>query len=100
MLEGNTKVNKETREATTETDRPPQPPLEEEKPENLTEKKTEATAEEATAETTTEIPPAPLVQVSEPLETHEPLKKKRQRRSRPPGIRDYKSMWIKLNGKL
>ena len=101
LLEGNTKVNKETREATTETDRPP---LEEKKPErseNLTEKKTEATAEEEdTAETTTEISPAPLVQVSESLEKHEPLKKKRQRRSRPPGIRDYKSMWIKLNGKL
>lgn len=90
LLERSTTNNSDTRDAATETDRFLGTPEEEK-----TEETTEATAEEESS--------ANPIEVSGRLDNFKTPKKsikKRQRRSRPPGIKDYKSMWLKLNGRL
>ena len=93
LLERNTTNSKETRDAATETERHLENPREE-----RTEEKAEATIEAEKTSSQEEVIP-----VSEKLDNFKTLEKpvkKRQRRSRPPGIKDYKSVWIKLNGRL
>ena len=113
LLERSTTPNKDTVEAATETECLPEPPVEE----RLTEPLVEERLTEPPVEEKTELPVTPIeekavstvegeshseptIQVGQNLEISKPLKKKRQRRSGPPGIKDYKSMWIKLNGRL
>ena len=111
LLERSTTPNKEAKDVASETERLPEPPVKERLPEpsvkeRLPEPPVAEKAElpvaplEEKAESTVERPSEPTLQVGEHLEFFKPPKKKRQRRSRPPGIKDYKSMWIKLNGRL
>ena len=95
---GATPNNVETRDTGTETDHQTDV-------EPQTEIKTEEKTAEAPESKETSLAPREPFQVSENLhrstfETAERPVKKRKRRSRPPGIRNYKSMWIKLNGRL
>lgn len=92
LLERGAAHNKvETRDRATETDHQSAEP----------EKKEEKTEELESKETG--LPPGKPIKVSEnlrDLESAERPVKKRKLRSTPPGIRDYKSVWIKLNGRL
>lgn len=104
LLENSTTNIRETRDASTETQQQHLEAQEEEK-EEKTDSPTEvqSSAVEALAEADTPATSSASIQVSEHLDQFQSLKKpikKRQRRSRPPGTKDYKSMWIKLNGRL
>ena len=93
---GATPNNVETRDTSTETDHQTDV-------EPQTEINTEKKTAEAPESKETSLAPGEPLQVSENLHTFETAErpvKKRKRRSRPLGIRDYKSMWIKLNGRL
>ena len=95
LIELSTTPNKDTADAATDTESLPKPSAENKKELFVTpiEEKPEPAVEG-------ESPLQQTDQLGRNLEPSKPLKKKRQRRSRPPGIKDYKSMWIKLNGRL
>lgn len=93
LLERGAAYNKvDTRDRGTETDHQSAEP----QPERLI--KTEGSESKESS-----LPPEEPIKVSENFRASESVErpiKKRKPRSRPPGIRDYKSMWIKLNGRL
>ena len=100
LLERSVTPSKDTVEVATETE-PVPPPVERSEPPTSETIEPTVQQEASTPETPVQVgasPPETPVQVGENLDYTS--KKKRQRRSRPPGIKDYKSMWIKLNGKL
>ena len=97
LLERSATYNKvETRDSGTETDH--QSAEGEPETQIKTEEKTEGAESQETSLSGGE--PIKVSESFRALESVEKPVKKRKPCSRPPGIRDYKSMWIKLNGRL
>lgn len=90
-------VSKETRDVGTETSNP----------ETAEEKSSEEQPKPSLVQASVEekeaaLAPQPEKKPSEVSESEDfkTLPPKKRRRSRPPGIKDYKSVWLKLNGRL
>ena len=102
LLERTSSDNKVTKEASTETDAVAESPLTVESSEPPVIIPKEEIVSETVVEDTnaSQKPSSSDEQVRHSLESDKTLKQKRQRRVRPPGLKDYKSMWIKLHGRL